>query len=172
MRKIYVIVIFLLILLSACSNGESNSDNLNNIIFQSEGEQWEATILNDVVERDGKSYFNIIYQFKGDMEDLRGVERISFAQGTALGTQVKNIYDPTYKEILVNEGEYQEEYEEQYGIIIDEIKKRNTNVFIIEYDLLEADNRYITLDAIEKDRISIVINWETKDSKHEDKFTN
>jgi hypothetical protein len=171
MRKIYVIVISLFILLSACSNGESNDDNLNNIIFQSEGEQWEATILNDVIERDGKSYFNIIYRYKGDIEDLRGVERISFAQGTALGTQVKNLYDPTYKEKLVSEGEYQEEYEEQYGIIIDEIKKRNTNDFIIEYNLMEVDNEYTTLDAIEKDRILIIINWETKDSKDEDKIT-
>ncbi|SFS76520.1 hypothetical protein SAMN05428962_2724 [Paenibacillus sp. BC26] len=138
------------------------------MIFQSEGKQWKATIHNNVIEHDGKHYFNIIYQYKGDLEDLHEVERISFAHGTALGTQIINIYDPSYKAKLINNGEYQEEYEDQYGIIIDEIKMRKTNEFTVEYTMMEADNDYTTLDAIEKDRISIIINWETQDKKYED----
>ncbi|SFS73229.1 hypothetical protein [Paenibacillus sp. BC26] len=159
--------VFFLFILSACSGGEPIKDS---IIFESEGEQWKATIQNNVIEHGGRHYFNIIYQYKGDLEDLRKVERISFAQGTALGTEIMNIYDPSYKAKLIKKGGYQEESEEQYGIIIDEIKKRNSNKFTIKYALMEAENDYTTLDAIEKDRISIIINWETKEKKYDDKI--
>ncbi|SFT05999.1 hypothetical protein [Paenibacillus sp. BC26] len=167
MKKICLYVSMLFIL-SACSGGEQPIED--RIIFQSEGEQWKAIIQNNVIEHDGKHYFNIIYQYKGNLEDLHEVERISFAQGTALGTQIINIYDPSYKAKLINNGGYQEEYEERYGIIIDEIKKRNTNEFTVEYAMVEADNDYTTLDAIEKDRILIIINWETQGKKYEDKI--
>ncbi|MFC4809716.1 hypothetical protein [Paenibacillus sp. GCM10023250] len=165
MKKVCLYVIFLFTL-SGCSGGKPVEDN---IIFQSEGQLWKATIQNKVIEHGGKHYFNIIYQYKGDLEDLHEVEKISFAQGTALGTQIVNIYDPSYKSELINNGGYQEEYEGKYGVIIDDIKKRNTNEFTIKYAMI-IDNAYTTLDAIQKDRISIIINWETQEKKYEDKI--
>ncbi|MHA6483599.1 hypothetical protein ACX1C1_17060 [Paenibacillus sp. strain BS8-2] len=166
MKKVCLFVVFLFIL-SACSGGEPTKDS---IIFQSEGEQWEATIQNTVIKHDGRHYFNITYRYKGDLEDLREVDKISFAQGTVLGTEIINVYDPAYKAKLIEKGGYQVEYEKQHGIIIDEIQKRNTNEFTIEYAMMNDGNEYTTLDAIEKDRISVIINWETQEKKYEDKI--
>lgn len=164
-------VAFLFFFLSACSPSGINDGPSNSIIFQSEGNRWEAIIENDVIERNGKKYFKILYRYKGDVEDLRDVERITFAQGTALGTQVRNLYDPTYQQKLANQGGYQEEYEEQYGIIIDEIKNRHSKDFMIEYDLLEADLEYTTFDEVLKDGIMIIIHWETRDYEYKDRIT-
>jgi hypothetical protein len=96
------------------------------------------------------------------------VKRITFAQGTELGTQVINVYDPSYKEKLMAVGNYQEEYEEQYGIIIDHIQNRETRDFIIEYGLMEAEKGYTTLYSIKKNGILIIIKWETQGEEYED----
>ena len=124
-----------------------------------------------MIERNGEKFFNIVYTYKGDLEDLQEVDRISFAHGTLLGSQVINLYDPSYKEKLINKGNFQEEYEEQYGIIVDEIKQRTTNEFVMEYALMESVNEdFTSLDAILKDGGQIIINWETSENKYEDKI--
>ncbi|MGO4106433.1 hypothetical protein [Paenibacillus sp. YAF4_2] len=167
MKKIlfvYTIVTFLFLV--ACSQEEYN--NSSSIIFNSESGQWKATIQNDEIMRDGKRYFNIIYQYKGDLKDLDEVQRITFAQGTEFGTQVINVYDPSYKEKLMAVGNYQEEYEDQYGIIIDHIQKRESKDFIIEYGLMEAEKGYTTLSSIKKNGILIIIKWQTQGEEYED----
>ena len=166
MRNFSLLFVLLLVLLSACSiEGKINDKKT---IFKSEGEHWSISINNEVFERNGISYFTIKYVFKGDLEQLHQVENITFSQGTVLGTQLKNVYDTTYKERLVKEGHYEEEKTDQYGIIVDEIKNRNSKDFFIEYDLIQEDQNYTTLDAIEKDKIMVMINWETKDNKYQE----
>ncbi|CAM3586890.1 hypothetical protein [Marinicrinis lubricantis] len=128
MRIIRWLVVIFFFLFTACS---TDSDDELRTIFQSEGQSWSVAITNEVIEHGGKRYFQIHYQYKGALEDLQQVERISFAQGTRLNTQIKNIYDPSYKEKLQGEGQYQEEYEAQYGIVIEPIKHRTTKEFLI-----------------------------------------
>jgi hypothetical protein len=66
LRKIlFVCTIITFLLLVACSQEENS--NSSGIIFDSEGGQWKATILNNEIKRDGKRYFRIIYQYKGDL---------------------------------------------------------------------------------------------------------
>lgn len=168
-KILFVCTIITFLILLACSKEEDNR-NSGDIIFNSEGSQWKATIQNDEIKRTGKKYFRIIYQYKGDLKDLDEVERITFAQGTEMGTQVISVYDPSYKEKLMTAGSYQEEFEEQYGIIIDHIQKRETKDFIIEYGLMEAEKGYTTLSSIKKNGILIIIKWETQGEEHEDRI--
>ncbi|MFD0961554.1 hypothetical protein [Paenibacillus chungangensis] len=119
-----------------------------------------------IIEHNGINYFQINFIYTESLNDLQDIERITFAQGTKLGTQLVNLYDPSYKEKLILKGNYEEEYEEKYGIKIENIKDRKTKEFIIEYNLMQVDNGYTTFDAINDESINIQISWESKDKKY------
>ncbi len=89
--------------------------------------------------------------------------------GTGLGTQIINVFDPTYKDKLMKTDRYQEEYEDWYGIIVDAIKNRNTHVFKPEYAFQEEESGYTTFDSI-KNRVLIIIQWEDRENKFEDRI--
>ncbi|MHA7966970.1 hypothetical protein ACX93W_22915 [Paenibacillus sp. CAU 1782] len=165
MRRLYLTII-LFALLTACSN----QAEVQTIIFEAEGERWGAEIENKIIQHNGKSFFPIRYQYKGDAEDLGEVERITFALGTALGTQVVNVYDPSYREKLINDGAYQEEDEEQFGIIIEDIQNNKNTMFEINYNLITVEEDYTTIDAVQKEGVYILINWETENGKFEDQI--
>lgn len=167
MRKLFFFIILSFTILSACSN-QDDTHITKDIIFQSEGKHWKATVQDTIVEFNGKSYFNINYYYKGNIEDLNKVNRISFAQGTELGTQIVNLYDPSYKEKLIAKDAYQEEYEEKYGIVIDKIQDRDKKEFIIKYILSKENDDYTILDVIKQNGINIIIKWETETSKYEE----
>lgn len=71
---------------------------------------------------------------------------------------------------MILKGNYAEEYEEKYGIKIEKIKERNSREFIIEYNNMQVDSGYTTLDAINEDGINIQIGWESKDKKYNDEL--
>lgn len=165
MRSLSIILILMICLLG-CSSEQTNKHNS----YESLGEYWKVKFDDTSLKRNGKDYFQIHYIYIGSINDLQEIERITFAQGTKLGTQLVNLYDPNYKEQLILKGNYAEEYEEKYGIKIEKIKERNSREFIIEYNNMQVDSGYTTLDAINEDGINIQIGWESKDKKYNDEL--
>lgn len=162
------VVLASLILLTGCSH-TSETEDAGGMVFQGEGEKWEVSIPNEVFLKNGQKYLLSNFRYKGDLEELKEVESISFALGTELGTQVINVYDPIYKEKIMETGGYQEEYEDQYGIIIDDIKNRKTDVFKLEF-VFEEESGYNTFDSIKKNGVLIMIQWEDRENKFKDRI--
>jgi len=168
-RPVTLFVVTALIgFLIGCSHTSENKPS-DVTVFQGEGEKWEVSIPNEVISKNGRKYFTSTFRYKGNPEELKEVERITFALGTALGTQTINVYDPSYKEKLVKTGGYQEEYEDRYGIIIEDIVNRKTNVFKLEYAFQEAESGHDTLDSI-KDKVLIIVRWEDGENQFQDRI--
>ncbi|MGG4036525.1 hypothetical protein ABEV74_22960 [Paenibacillus cisolokensis] len=163
-----LLVVMLSGILIGCSQTSENK-HAEAMVFQGEGKKWEVSIPNEVIIKNGQKYFPSIFRFKGDLEELNEVEYISFALGTDQSTQIINVYDPTYKEKLMKTDGYHEEYEDQYGIIIDVIKNRKTNVFEFEYVLEEASG-FTTLDSIKENGVLIMIQWEDQENQFKDQI--
>lgn len=164
------VVMILSGLLIGCSQTSENKHS-EVMVFQGEGEKWEVSIPNEVILKNGQKYFPSLFRFKGDLEELKKVETISFALGTEQATQIINVYDPSYKEKLMKTDGYQEEYEDQYGIIVDEIKNRKTDVFKLEYVFFEEEESgFDTFDSIKENGIMIIIQWEDGENKFKDQI--
>jgi hypothetical protein len=156
-------------LLIGCSH-TSEKQIPEGMVFQGEGEKWEVSIPNEVILRNGRNYFPTIFRYKGDPEELQEVEHIAFALGTARNTQIINVFDPSYKAKRMKTGEYREEYEDRYGIIVDEIKNRKTNVFRLEYVFEEEESGYDTLDSIKENGVMIIIQWKDRETEFKDRI--
>ncbi|MDQ6420582.1 hypothetical protein RB620_14220 [Paenibacillus sp. LHD-117] len=144
MKRSIGMIMIMLSLLCACSNEAEPERRERRTIFESEGEYWKAVVDNTVLERNGKRYFQIRYAYLGDPNDLDHVKKIVFAQGTSLGTQVVTEFEPA--------------------------KGKESGEFLIEYDLIQDGEGYSALDAIEKDRLNIQIEWETSERAFEDEI--
>lgn len=166
MRRFISILLLILSLTfaSACSNGSDEASS-----FEGIGQHWKASIDSKLYEKNGKKKFVITYQYLGAIEDIHTLKRIVFAQGTILGTEVVNVYDPEYKEELLNKGQYQEENEETYGIVIEDLHQRKSTEFPIEYFFLD-DGETNIFEAIKLDRMNIQIIWETGGTVQKDKI--
>jgi hypothetical protein len=80
------VAMVLISLLIGCSHASENKHS-EVTVFQGEGEKWKVSIPNEVILKNGQKYFPTIFRFKGDPEELKEVEHISFALGTELGTR-------------------------------------------------------------------------------------
>lgn len=157
MRRFFLILLQILSLTfaSACSNGPEEISS-----FEGIGQHWKASIDSKLHEKNGKKKFIITYQYLGTIEEIHTFKKIVFAQGTSLGTEVVNVYDPKYKEELLNMGQYQEENEEKYGIIIEDLNQRKSTDFQIDYYFID-DGETDTFEAIKMDRLNVQVIWET-----------
>jgi len=160
------LIIFLMLGLLGCSSDQPNKQTT----LEASGDYWTAIVNDTVVEENGKSYFHIRFIYMGEKSDLKDIDRITFAQGTTLGTQLVNVYDPSYKEQLILNGDYEEANEERYGIKVENIKDRSSNEFTIEYYMLESDNGSTVFDAMEEDRMNIQIQWESSGNNYKEEL--
>ncbi|WP_374967350.1 hypothetical protein [Lysinibacillus sp. RS5] len=74
MKKTMVILLFALIILGGCSNGDSNVTR--EVTFSGEADYWRATIVKE--DLDGTD-FTLSIKYKGDLEDLKYVHQISYS---------------------------------------------------------------------------------------------
>ncbi|MBD2846074.1 hypothetical protein IDH44_12790 [Paenibacillus sp. IB182496] len=152
----------MLVLVAGCAE-ETRTDT----IFQAAGESWEATVYGAVVAEDKLDYFSIEYTYLGEPDDLERFDRIVFAQGTSLGTQVVNLYDPTYKKRRIEEGRYDVANEDENGILVEDIRNKELPTFVIDYRLQESGEMN-TLDYIEMGDVSLQLVWEAEGERYED----
>jgi hypothetical protein len=106
---------------SACSNEQKES-----FVFEGHGRYWKASINPEVQVINGIKKFTITFQYLGSIQEMNAIHKIVFAQGTSLGTEVVNVYDPIYKQQLMDKEEYKEEYEKTYGIIVENLTSRES----------------------------------------------
>ncbi|MGZ9583717.1 hypothetical protein [Paenibacillus marinisediminis] len=159
---------FILILSFSFIVGCSKEQEVSNS-YEASGQYWKAYVSPEVQQINGMNKFIITYQYLGSLDDINKAQKIVFAQGTLLGTQVINVFDREYKEELMRDGQYSQEYEETYGVIIDDLKHKKTTEFNIEYALLR-DQGMNTFEAINKDGMNIQVQWEMVNEKFEDEI--
>lgn len=159
--KGFLMLGIIIALICGCSDQVEKEKNYENNAIEQSGLIWDAKVKPNIIKRSGKKYFQIEYTFKGTSNELNTIDRISFAQGTSLGTQIINVFDPSYVETLSEHNDHDSIYDFPPGIVMEEIKNRPTKSFIIDYDWIETLNDpYTVWDAIREDRILITINWE------------
>lgn len=169
MKKVWVCFLVICWMLGACSNQADYEKP--RLIYEGAGEHWSAAITDAVTRMNGKDYFTITYKYLGDIGDLLRMDRITFAQGTSLGTETVNWVDTAYKEKLVAAGKYSEEAEGKHGLVVESIKNKRTLEFAVLYPLILVDGTYTNLEAIGEDRISIQIRWMSEDNEFHDEIS-
>lgn len=90
MKKIYILLLFSILLLAACSGTTHN-----NYLFSGDSEYWEAEYTYNgkekLVEKDGqKTYsnehdFRFILKYKGSLEELSSLKKIEYSYETNSG---------------------------------------------------------------------------------------
>lgn len=156
---------FLLLLVaftSACSNEQKDP-----IVFEGYGQHWKARINPEVQVINGIKKFTVTFQYLGSIQEINGIHKIVFAQGTRLGTEVVNVYDPIYKQQLLDKGEYKEEYEKTFGIIVETLTSRASTEFTLAYSFIE-DGSTDLFEAVAIDGMNIQISWGHKDEENKD----
>lgn len=169
MKKVWVCILGICWMLGACSNRADYEKP--RLIYEGAGQYWSAEITDAVTRMNGKDYFTITYKYLGDFGDLLRMDRITFAQGTSLGTETVDWVDTAYKEKLLSQGKYSEDEEGKRGIVVESIKNKQTPEFAVLYPLILVDGSYTNLEAIDQDRISIQIRWTCEDVEFQDEIT-
>lgn len=156
------ILIFALFIVSACSKKQEES-----LVLEGHGKQWKANVDTELQLINGKNMFNITYTYLGSLEEINQAQSIVFAQGTSSGTQAVTVYDSKYKEELVENGTYQEEYEDVYGTLIEDLRNRKNTEFTISY-YFQEDKANNTFEAMKDDKMNIQIQWKTSNQEYKD----
>jgi len=94
---VYCIFILIVLIVPSCTN-EPRVE-----LFEGTGQYWSATIKPEIKTTKGTDYFVIKYNYKGKLEDIKKIQRITFSQGTALGTEIVSVFDQALNEKLMKE---------------------------------------------------------------------
>lgn len=146
-KIIIILVILVIIIISIVNYNYKNKTKISS--NQYNGKYW--TLISETYDKN-KNIYTLNFSYKGNLEDINRIKKISFAVGNADKTQIINVFDTSMQDQFVTD----DIGLSQKNVFLD-FKKYNSKNFQIKFDEFNSKNELLNNKTL------IEINWSYSD---------